>query len=134
MAEAGTVAILLPASGYSQRDSLRPPIDQFRRTRLPMAVATGCDPIAAPVRSLLLAMNMACTRYRLTPEEALAGVTREAARALGLSNEVGTIEPGKRADLAIWQIEDIAELCYWMGGNPCVTSVKDGQLVERDKL
>lgn len=130
MAKAGTVAVLLPARSYSQRDARRPPIDLFRRYDIAMAVATGSDPIAAPVRSLLLAMNMACTRFRLTPEEALAGVTREAAKALGLADELGTIEPGKRADLAIWQIDDLAELGYWMGGNPCVKTVKDGRIIE----
>jgi imidazolonepropionase len=100
----------------------------LRRAGVPLAVATDCNPGTSPCTSILIALNMACTLYDLTPEEALAGVTRQAARALGVLNDVGTIEVGKRADLAIWRIERPAELCYWLGANPCVGVMYRGKV------
>ena len=118
MARAGTVAVLLPAAFYFLRDTRLPPIEALRAAGVPLAVATDCNPGTAPLTSLLLAMNMAATLFRLTVEECLAGVTREAARALGRLDEVGTLEAGKVCDLAIWDIERPAELVYRMGFNP----------------
>lgn len=118
MAKAGTVATLLPGAFYFLRETRRPPIDLFRLHGVPMAVATDCNPGTSPLTSLLLAMNMAATLFRMNVEECLAGVTREAARALGILEETGTLEPGKYADLAIWDIERPAELVYRMGLNP----------------
>jgi imidazolonepropionase len=118
MAAAGTVAVLLPGAFYFLRDTQVPPIDHLRRHGVAMAVATDCNPGSSPLTSLLLAMNMAATLFRLTPEEALAGVTRNAARALGLAREAGTLEAGKWCDLAVWDIERPAELAYRMGFNP----------------
>jgi imidazolonepropionase len=114
MAGAGTVAVLLPAAFYCLRETKLPPIDKLRAASVPMAVATDCNPGTAPMTSPLLAMNMACTLFRLTPEEALAGMTREGARALGLQDEIGTLEVGKAADLAVWDIASLAELSYWL--------------------
>lgn len=118
MAEAGSVAVLLPGAFYTLRETQLPPVDALRRAGVPIAVATDCNPGSSPLASLLLTLNMACTLFRLTPEEALAGATREAARALGLAGEIGTIEPGKRAELAIWDVEHPAELAYRIGFNP----------------
>jgi imidazolonepropionase len=112
------VATLLPGAFYFLRETRRPPIDLFRLHGVPMAVATDCNPGTSPLTSLLLAMNMAATLFRMNVEECLAGVTREAARALGILEETGTLEPGKYADLAIWDIERPAELVYRMGLNP----------------
>ena len=117
MAQAGTVAVLLPGAFYYLSETKLPPIDALRAAGVPMAVATDCNPGTSPMTSLLLAMNMACTLFRLTPAEALAGVTREAARALGLANR-GTLAVGHRADLAVWDIERPAELAYRIGQNP----------------
>lgn len=129
MAEAGTVAVLLPGAFFTLRETRLPPIDLFRRHGVPMAVSTDCNPGTSPAVSLLLMLNMACTLFRLTPQEALAGVTRNAAAALGMAETHGTLEPGKAADLAVWDIGDPAELCYWLGANPCAAVVKDGRLV-----
>jgi imidazolonepropionase len=118
MAKAGTVAVLLPGAFYFIRETTLPPVDVLRACGVPIAVATDCNPGSSPLTSLLLALNMACTLFRLTPEEALTGVTRHAAAALGLADETGTLEAGKWADLAIWDIERPAELCYRMGFNP----------------
>ncbi len=117
MAAAGTVAVILPGAFYTIRESKAPPIDLFRAHGVPMAVSTDMNPGSSPLCSLLLAMNMACTLFRMTPEEALAGTTRNAARALGLSDR-GTIAPGQRADLAVWNIGHPAELAYRIGFNP----------------
>jgi imidazolonepropionase len=117
MAEAGTVAVLLPGAFYTLREAQRPPIDHFRSHGVPIALATDCNPGSSPLTSMLLTMNMGCTLFRITPEEALAGVTREAARALGLKDR-GVIAPGQRADLAIWDVEHPAELSYRIGFNP----------------
>jgi len=118
MAAAGTVAVLLPGAFYFLRERQAPPVAAIRAAGARIALATDCNPGSSPLASLLLAMNMGCTLFGLTPEEALAGVTREAAAALGLGHEIGTIEPGKRAELAIWDVEDPAELSYRIGFNP----------------
>jgi imidazolonepropionase len=117
MAAAGTVAVMLPGAFYTLRDPPPPPVEALRAAGVPLAVATDCNPGSSPLASLLIAMNMACTLFRLTPEEALAGTTREAARALGLE-DCGRIAPGLRADLAIWNVEHPAELAYRIGFNP----------------
>lgn len=129
MARAGTVAVLLPGAFYFLRETKAPPVQALREAGVPMAVATDCNPGTSPLASPLLAMNMACTLFRLTPEEALAGFTREAARALGLSDEIGTLEVGKRADLAVWRVDDPAELSYWMGKRPLIGRYFDGRPV-----
>lgn len=116
MSEAGTVAVLLPGAFYALRETKLPPIASLRRHGVAMAVATDCNPGTSPLLSLRLAAGMACTLFRLTPEEALQGVTVHAAKALGLSDR-GTLEVGKRADLAVWNVKQPAELCYWIGGN-----------------
>jgi imidazolonepropionase len=118
MAAAGTVAVLLPGAFYFLRDTTVPPVAHFRRHGVPMAVATDMNPGTSPLMSLLLAMNMAATLFRLTVEECLAGVTREAARALGILDRLGTLEAGKACDLAIWDVERPAELVYRIGFNP----------------
>lgn len=118
MAKAGTVAVLLPGAYYFIRETKKPPVDLFRKNGVRMAVATDNNPGTSPLTSLLLTMNMAATLFHMTVEECLAGVTREAARALGLLGETGTLEAGKWADLAIWDIERPAELVYRMGFNP----------------
>ena len=115
MAEAGTVAVLLPGAFYFLREKQAPPVEKLRAAGVKLAVATDCNPGTSPLTSPLMAMNLACTLFRLTPEEALAGFTREGARALGLLDEIGTLEVGKAADLAIWDVGSPAELSYWLG-------------------
>ena len=117
LAAAGSVAVLLPGAFYFLRERQSPPVVALREAGASIAIATDCNPGSSPLTSLLLAMNMACTLFRLTPEEALAGVTRNAAAALGLS-DVGTIAPGKRAELAVWDVGEPAELAYRIGFNP----------------
>jgi imidazolonepropionase len=126
MAAAGTVAVILPGAFYTLRENQAPPIALFRAHGVPMAVATDCNPGSAPMTSLLLAMNMACTLFRLTPEEALAGATRVAARALGLT-DCGVIAPEMRADLAVWDVDHPAELAYRIGFNPLYTRIFGGR-------
>jgi imidazolonepropionase len=118
MARAGTVAVLLPGAFYFIRETQKPPVELFRAHRVPMALATDCNPGSSPLTSLLLTMNMAATLFRMTVAECLLGVTREGARALGLLAETGTLEAGKWCDLAIWDIERPAELVYRIGFNP----------------
>lgn len=118
MAGAGIVATILPGAFYFIRETKKPPVDLFRKHRVPMAIATDVNPGTSPLTSLLLTMNMAATLFGMTVEECLAGVTREAARALGQLSTKGTLEPGKQADLAIWNIERPAELVYRMAFNP----------------
>jgi imidazolonepropionase len=126
MDAAGTVAVLLPGAYYFLRDTTPPPVAALRAAGVPMAVATDNNPGTSPMTSLLLAMNMVCTLWRLTPLEALAGCTIHAARALGLDGEIGTLEVGKRADFALWQIARPADLSYAFGFNPCVAVVNRG--------
>ncbi len=125
MARAGTVAVLLPGAYYFLRETVMPPVAMLRELGVPLAVATDCNPGTSPMTSLLLAMNMACTMWRLTPLEALRGVTVNAARALG-RGDIGTIEVGKRADLALWDIARPADLAYAIGANPCRLVVNGG--------
>jgi imidazolonepropionase len=128
MAAAGTVAVLLPGAYYFLRDSTPPPVAAMREAGVSMAIATDCNPGTSPMTSLLLALNMACTLWRLTPQEALAGVTKHAARALGLHREIGSLEVGKRADFALWRIARPADLAYAIGMNPCRGVVNAGIL------
>ncbi|WP_309662289.1 imidazolonepropionase [Sphingomonas sp.] len=115
MAEAGTVAVLLPGAFYALQESRKPPVQLLRDHGVRIAVATDCNPGTSPLLSPILAMNMACTLFGLTPEEALAGMTINAAHALGLEKDIGSIAPGKAADLAVWRLESLAELGYWIG-------------------
>lgn len=115
MARANMVAVLLPGAFYALKETHKPPVDMLRRHNVPMAVATDCNPGTSPVLSPTLMLSMACTLFGLTPEEALAGMTRNAARALGRERELGTIATGKFADLCVWQIGRPAELAYWIG-------------------
>ncbi len=129
MAKSGTVAVLLPGAFYFLREKRLPPIELFRRHGVPIAIASDANPGSSPATSLTLMLNMACTLFRLTPEEALAGVTREAARALGRGAELGTLEPGKAADLVIWNVERPAELAYWIGAGRPHAVVRGGGIV-----
>jgi len=129
LAASGTAAVLLPGAFYTLGESKLPPVADLRRHGVPVAIATDCNPGTSPSLSLLLMMNMACHLFRLTPEECLAGVTRCAAQALGLGADRGTIEAGKRADLATWDISEPAELSYWMGHNPVTGVVAGGQRI-----
>ncbi len=118
MGNSGTVAVMLPGAIYTLRETQLPPIEGLRAADVPLAVATDANPGSSPLTSLLLAMNMSCTLLRLTTEEALKGVTLNAAKALALDDEVGVIDTGKRADFAIWNVEEPAELAYRIGFNP----------------
>lgn len=115
MARARMVAVLLPGAFYALKETRKPPVDLLRRYGVPIAVATDCNPGTSPVLSPALMLSMACTLFGLTPEEALAGMTREAARALGLQDEIGAVSAGKAADLCVWRVNRPAELCYWIG-------------------
>jgi imidazolonepropionase len=115
MARAGMVAVLLPGAFYALRETRKPPVDLLRRHGVPMAVATDCNPGTSPILSPTLMLSMACTLFGLTPEEALAGMTVHAARALGLEKEAGTVSTGKAADLCVWRVSRPAELAYWVG-------------------
>ena len=126
MARAGTVAVMLPGAYYFLRDTQAPPIALFRRHGVPMAVATDCNPGTSPTTHLPLMMNMACTLFRMTPAEALLGVTRHAARALGMSDSRGTVEIGKRADLCLWDVGHPAELSYAIGSSPLQARLHHG--------
>jgi len=130
MARAGTVAVLLPGAFYALRETRVPPITALRAAGVPIAIATDCNPGTSPVTSMLLMLNMACMLFALTPAEALAGATRHAARALGCADR-GTLAPGQRADIALWDIATPAELSYRIGGNPCIGIVRAGRIVER---
>ena len=127
MAASGTVAVLLPGAFYFMRETIKPPVDLFRAHGVPIAIATDCNPGTSPTTSLLLMLNMAATLFRLTVTEALRGVTINAARALGLADAIGSLEPGKACDLAIWDITDPAELVYRIGFNPLHARIKDGE-------
>ncbi len=126
LAKAGTAAVLLPGAFYTLRETKQPPLEALRKAGVPIALASDSNPGSAPLTSLLLTMNMACTLFRMTPEEALLGVTRQGAKALGLGASHGTLEVGKAADFAIWDIEHPAELAYRMGFNPLAGAVKAG--------
>ena len=126
MAAHGTVAVLLPGAYYFLRETQPPPVAALRAAGVPMAVSTDCNPGTSPMTSLLLAMNMACTLWRLTPQEALAGCTINAARALGLQHDRGSLAIGKRADFALWRIARPADLSYALGFNPCMGVVQGG--------
>jgi len=133
LAQAGSVAVLLPVAFYALAEKQLPPVAALRHHGVPIAVASDCNPGSAPGASLLLAMNMARRLFGLTSEEVLLGVTRHAARALGLANRRGSLVTGRAADLAAWSIESLDELGYWAGFNPCSMVVKDGAVVaERD--
>jgi imidazolonepropionase len=129
MAKAGTVAVLLPGAFYFLRETQLPPIPALRKAAVPIAISTDCNPGTSPMTSLLLAMNMACTLFKMTPLEALQGTTRNAAKALGLSNTIGSLTVGKRADFALWQVDRPADLSYAMGANPCCSVVFGGRIL-----
>lgn len=128
LARSGSVAVLLPGAFYFLRETRLPPIAALRRNHVPIALATDHNPGSSPLSSPLLAMNMACTLFRFTPEDALAGFTVNAARALGMQASHGTLEVGKAADLALWEVESPAELAYAIGANPCVGRVRAGAI------
>jgi imidazolonepropionase len=129
MAASGTVAVLLPGAAYVLRDEARPPVDALRRAGVPMAVATDCNPGTSPLVSLPVAMHLACTRFGLTVEEAIAGTTEHAAQALGLGGEVGVRAPGARADLVVWEAERPEQIVYWIGANPVHAVIKRGRVL-----
>ncbi|HEY6894428.1 MAG TPA: imidazolonepropionase, partial [Rhodanobacteraceae bacterium] len=128
MEQSGTVAVLLPGAFYALRETRMPPLDALRRHHVPVAISTDCNPGTSPATSLPLMMNMACTLFRMTPRDALAGVTRHAARALGLFDR-GTLAVGQRADVALWDIDEPAELAYRIGGEACAGVIFEGRLV-----
>jgi imidazolonepropionase len=123
------VAVLLPGAAYVLDDPAVPPVDALRAAGVPMAVATDCNPGTSPLVSLPLAMHLACTRFGLTVEEALAGVTVHAAQALGLAGEAGTLAAGARADLVVWDTDRPAGIAYWLGAPPVGAVVQSGRLV-----
>ena len=127
MAEAGTVAVILPGAYYYLRETTKPPIDLFRKHGVAMAVSTDFNPGSSPLASLLIAMNMACTFFMMTPEETLAGVTRHAAAALGMARTHGTLETGKAADLVVWPTANPGELSYWVGALTPARIVQNGK-------
>jgi imidazolonepropionase len=127
MAAAGCVAVLLPGAFYFLRETQLPPVAELREARVPIAIATDHNPGSSPTLSPLLMLNMACTLFRLTPEEALRGMTRHGARALGLRTSHGTLEAGKRADFVMWDVEHPHELAYWFGRNPCRRVIAGGR-------
>jgi len=131
MRQAGTVAVILPGAFYFLREKQMPPIELMRRHGVPIAISTDCNPGSSPLTSLLLTMNMGATLFRLTVEECIAAMTREAARALGLFDQTGSLDAGKRCDLAIWDIERPAELVYRMGFNPLHARVWQGSPMQR---
>ncbi len=130
LARHGTVAVLLPGAFYCLRETQSPPLDALRRLGVPLAIASDCNPGSSPVTSLTLMLSMACTLFRMTPAEALAGVTRHAARALGLQGEVGTLGIGKRADMVLWNAREPAELAYRVGDDLCETVLYAGKTHE----
>lgn len=130
MRAAGTVAVLLPGAYYTLRDTHLPPIAALRAAGVPMAVSTDHNPGTSPALSLLLMANMACTLFRLTVPEALAGITTHAARALGLQASHGVIGAGRPANLVLWPFADAAELVYWFGHKPARTIIRQGRVVK----
>lgn len=132
MAEHGTTAVVLPGAFYFLRETKKPPIELLRQYQVPMAISSDLNPGTSPVLSLRLMMNMACTLFGLTPEEALAGVTLHAARALGISDTAGSLEPGKEANFVAWEIDHPAELSYWLGGTLSKQVIYQGKEVWND--
>lgn len=128
MAESGTVAVMLPGAWYTLRETKLPAIDLYRKHGTVMAVASDANPGSSPLLSLHAAMSMACTSFRMTPEEVLAGVTIHAAKALGLADQIGSLETGKRADFVVWDFEHPAELCYWFGSKSPKRVVMGGEV------
>ena len=126
MAASGSVAVLLPGAFYFLRETRLPPIALLRERKVPMAISTDCNPGSSPCTSLLLMLNMACTLLRMTPQEALAGVTRVAAQALGMKDR-GVLAAGMRADFVLWDVERPAQLAYAFGANPRRQTVFKGQ-------
>ncbi|MFT5573774.1 MAG: imidazolonepropionase [Cryomorphaceae bacterium] len=126
--QSGTVAVLLPGAFYFLRETKLPPIDALRENGVPIAIASDSNPGSSPVSSLLLMLSMACTLFKLTPEESLAGVTRNAAMALGIDDNAGTLEPGKVANMVLWDLQNPAELSYRIGHNPCVKVMYKGAI------
>lgn len=124
-AESGTVAVLLPGAFYALREKQLPPISVLRDHAVDMAIATDFNPGTSPLGSLLMAMNMACILFAMTPEEALSGVTRNAAKALGLTGQFGVLAPGANAEIAVWDVDHPSELSYWMGGSPLYTLISN---------
>ena len=133
LARNGTAAVLLPGAFYTLRETRRPPVDALVQHQVPIAIATDLNPGSSPLNSLLLAMNMACTFFLLTPTQALAGVTINAARALGMHESIGSIEVGKAADLVVWDTDNPAMLSYQIGANPCLNVMIAGQWRKMDK-
>lgn len=133
MKKAGTVAVLLPGAFYTLRDTKVPPIEELRAAKVPMAVSTDHNPGTSPCLSLLLMANMACTLFRLTVPEALAGITRHAAQALGLQDEQGLIAVGRPANFVLWPVQQAAELAYWFGSKPVCTVVRQGLIAQQAK-
>jgi imidazolonepropionase len=131
MAKSGVVAVLLPAAFYSMQEKQLPPIDAFRTSRVAMALATDHNPGTSPCSSLLMVLNLACNLFRLTPAEALLGVTRHAARALGIEQQTGSLAIGLDADIAIWDVGHVRELCYGFGQRPLAASLAKGRWVKR---
>lgn len=132
LAAAGTVAVLLPGAFYVLRETRLPPIAALREQRVPVALATDANPGSSPLHSLLLIMNMACTLFRLTPAEALRGVTLNAAKALGMDREIGSLEAGKQADIVLWDVERPSMLSYRIGVNPCTAVMQAGRWRNRE--
>jgi imidazolonepropionase len=128
MSLAGTTAVLLPGAAYFLREPVMPPVATFRALGVPMAVATDLNPGSSPVQDPLAVLNLACVLFRLTPEEALAGMTRVAAGVLGWQDTMGTIEAGKRADLVVWSVDHPSELSYWLGAEPAWRIVREGRM------
>jgi imidazolonepropionase len=131
MANAGTVAVLLPGAYYFLRETKLPPLAGLRAAGVPVAISTDCNPGTSPMTSLLMVMNMACTLFKMTPLEAFQGVTRNAAKALGLSGKIGQLEPGMQADFGLWRVDRPADLSYAIGANPCCGVVLNGKTVRR---
>lgn len=129
IADADVTAVLLPGAAHTLQSARRPPVDALRRAGATLALATDANPGSSPVTNVGVVLNLACILFRMTPAEALTGFTRAAAKVLGLDGDRGTLEPGKRADLAIWDVPDLAFLCYWMGESPLAGLVKDGDPV-----
>jgi imidazolonepropionase len=127
MSQAGTVAVLLPGAFFFLREKQLPPLDALRKHGVRIAISTDCNPGSSPALSLLLMVNMACTLFRMTPAETLAGVTRHAAAALGMASTHGQLRAGYAADLAIWNVDQPAELSYWLGDNPCAGVIQAGR-------